>query len=214
MARTHGWRGDPPTTDDEAVARILEAARRCIDEQGARTSLSDVAVEVGVTRQTVYHYFASTEAVLRAVALDATGDFLDRGARHVRDIDDPLDALLESLAFTVERLSKDRYLSAWWSAEHAGTGAAGISSELAVALGRGVLDQLTARRPDVHLAEDDADEIVEWCLRALQSLLIDPGRPPRRGRELRRFLRAWLGPAIAIRLGVPAPVPEAGQPST
>jgi hypothetical protein len=33
-------------------------------------------------------------------------------------------------------------------------------------------------------------------LRSVQSILTDPGEPPRNGTELRRFLTRWLGPAI------------------
>ena len=34
-------------------------------------------------------------------------------------------------------------------------------------------------------------------LRVLQSLVLDPGTPPRSGPALRDFLRRWVGPAIA-----------------
>ena len=57
--RTHGWGGNPPLDDDEAVARILVATRGVIDEKGAATNLADVARILGVTRQTVYRYFPS-----------------------------------------------------------------------------------------------------------------------------------------------------------
>ena len=46
---------------------------------------------------------------------------------------------------------------------------------------------------------DDAglDELAEFGLRVLHSFLADPGRPPRRGADLRRYLTRWIGPAIA-----------------
>ncbi len=62
--RTHGWSGATPADDDEAIARILDAARRRIDRSGKDFGISDVAKDVGVTRQTVYRYFPSTEALL------------------------------------------------------------------------------------------------------------------------------------------------------
>jgi hypothetical protein len=34
-------------------------------------------------------------------------------------------------------------------------------------------------------------------LRVLHSFLADPGRPPRSGADLRRYLTRWIGPAIA-----------------
>jgi hypothetical protein len=32
--------------------------------------------------------------------------------------------------------------------------------------------------------------------RVVQSFVIDPGRPGRRGAELRRYLRRWVAPAL------------------
>ena len=82
--RTHGWSGSAPATDDEAVARILAAAGEAIDERGADVSIADVARTLGVTRQTVYRYFPSTDALLVASAVHAAADFLDRLADHLQ----------------------------------------------------------------------------------------------------------------------------------
>ena len=46
--RTHGWSGAKPADDDEAVARLLDAARRRIDQSGMNFGISDVAKDVGV----------------------------------------------------------------------------------------------------------------------------------------------------------------------
>jgi AcrR family transcriptional regulator len=72
--RTHGWSGSAPATDDEAISRILDAASKAIDARGADFSISDVARTLGVTRQTVYRYFPSTDAPTVAVTAAATVD--------------------------------------------------------------------------------------------------------------------------------------------
>ena len=46
-------------------------------------------------------------------------------------------------------------------------------------------------------------ELVEFMLRIFQSLVIDPGRPPHRGKELRAFLRRWVAPAISAPVSQP-----------
>ena len=56
------------------------------------------------------------------------------------------------------------------------------------------------RRFDVDWAglgftDDDLDELAEHLLRIIQSFVIDPGRPPRSGEELRDYLRRWVGGA-------------------
>ena len=59
------------------------------------------------------------------------------------------------------------------------------------------------RRFDVDWAglgftDADLDELAEHLLRIIQSFVIDPGRPPRRGEELRDYLRRWVGLARVI----------------
>ncbi|PRC50801.1 TetR family transcriptional regulator, partial [Mycobacterium sp. ITM-2017-0098] len=39
------------------------------------------------------------------------------------------------------------------------------------------------------------DQLNEFGLRSIHSLLLDPGSPPHTGAELRTFLASWLGPA-------------------
>ena len=108
--RTHGWAGSAPPSDDEAVARILAAAGNAIDERGADISIADVARTLGVTRQTVYRYFPSTDALLVAAAEHAAIDFLDRLADHLQGITDPVDAVTEAIATALEWLPKDKHI--------------------------------------------------------------------------------------------------------
>ena len=49
------------------------------------------------------------------------------------------------------------------------------------------------------------DELVEHMLRLIQSLVLDPGEPPRLGASLVSYLELWLRPgveAIVSRVGV------------
>src|SRR5437868_1687064 len=105
--RTHGWSGAAPASDDEAVDRILAAACRAIDARGADVSISDVARMLGVTRQTVYRYFPSTETLLLAAATKAAADYLDRLADRLAGITDPTEAVVEGIATTLEWLPND-----------------------------------------------------------------------------------------------------------
>jgi hypothetical protein len=43
------------------------------------------------------------------------------------------------------------------------------------------------------------DELVEFLLRIIQSVVIAPHDPPRSGAELRAYLHRWIGPALAAR---------------
>ncbi len=109
--RRHGWSEDPPATDDAAVRRILDATRACIDREGAVAGIADVARELGVTRQTVYRYFATTEDLLTATAIDASAGFLARLEAHLGTIKpSAAEAVVEGIAYTLEQLPKEPYL--------------------------------------------------------------------------------------------------------
>src|SRR5882672_12215539 len=108
--RTHGWGGSAPASDEEAVNRILAAASTAIDAHGADISIADIARTLGVTRQTVYRYFPSTDALLVAAAVHAASGFQDRLATHLRGITDPADAVAEAVATTIEWLPDDKQI--------------------------------------------------------------------------------------------------------
>lgn len=201
MVRTHGWGGRPPATDDEAIDRILAATKTCVDRRGGRTTATDIAAQLCVTRQTVYRYFASTEALLVAFAMQQVGGFLDRLRRHVGGIADPIGAIVAGIVFTIEQLPDEPYAGVLLDGDRAGAYAR-ITSETAITFGRTMLDQIVAA-PTLRALDDDAvDELVEWNLRVLQSLLLDAGDPPRGGETLRRYLDRWLVPTLRLRLGI------------
>ncbi|WP_125078287.1 TetR/AcrR family transcriptional regulator [Mycobacterium sp. P7213] len=194
--RTHGWSGAKPADDDEAVARLLDAARRRIDQSGMNFGISDVAKDVGVTRQTVYRYFPSTEALLIATAVTEVDPFLDGLADHVRGIHNPAEAVVEGIAHTLELLPDERYMSLLLTPGKASAFSAGVTSDAACAFGRSIVERFDVDWAAAGFTSEDLDQLVEFMLRVLQSLVIDPGRPPRRGAQLRAFLRRWVAPAI------------------
>ena len=194
--RTHGWSGATPADDDEAIARILKAARHRIDQSGRDFGISDVAKDVGVTRQTVYRYFPSTEALLFATSVAEVGPFLDSLAKHVRKIHDPAEAVVEGIAHTLERLPHETYLSLLLTPGKASAFSAGVTSDMAMSFGRSLLERFDVDWTSVGITDDNMDGLVEFMLRIFQSLVIDPGRPPHNGQELREFLRRWVAPAI------------------
>ena len=184
-----------PVDDDEAVRRIVAAARAAIDEGGGFT-VSAVAEALGVTRQTVYRYFPTQEALLAGTAMSAVDGFLDRLAGELGAIADPTDAVVEGIAYTYEQLPHDRYLSLAMQPGKASAFAAGVTSDVAIGFGRSILKRFNVDWSAAGFAEQKLDGLVEFMLRILQSLILDPGRPPRTGEALRRYLREWIAPAV------------------
>lgn len=194
--RTHGWSGSAPATDDEAISRILDAASKAIDARGADFSISDVARTLGVTRQTVYRYFPSTDALLIAAAVHAASGFIDRLATHLRGITDPADAIAEALATVLEWLPEDKHLSLLLMPGQPSPHTESVTSDVALDFGHSMVRKFDVDWSRLGYTDADLHEMVEYLLRIIQSFVIDPGRPPRRGEELRAYLRRWVGGAI------------------
>ena len=196
--RTHGWGGAAPSSDEEAVERILAAATRAIDMHGADISIADVARTLGVTRQTVYRYFPSTDALLQAAAVQAANGYLDRLAGHLAGVTDPAEAAVEGIATTLEWLPSDKHMELLLGPDRAGAFTADVTSDLAVQFARTMLSRFDVDWAGIGFSDDDLDELAEHLLRIIQSFVIDPGRPRRTGARLRRYLRRWVGPAVAV----------------
>ncbi len=90
-------------------------------------------------------------------------------------------------------------------------------SDTAVTFGRSMLHRFDVDWAQQGFDEAALDELAEFCLRVLHSFLADPGRPPRSGADLRRYLARWIGPAIAYpqlaRAMDPLPAPSATRPA-
>lgn len=193
--RSHGWAGNAPASDEEAIERILDAADRIIDERGQAMGIADVARALGVTRQTVYRYFPGTQALLVATAMRSADGFLDHLATQLEGVTDPVVAMTEAMAFAIERLASDNQLA--FVLRHRGGQGVSIISDTALAFGRSMLHRFDIDWEHYGFDEAGLDELNEFSLRVLHSFLTDPGRPPRSGADLRRYLTRWIGPAIA-----------------
>ena len=195
--RTHGWGGSPPASDEEAVARIKEATHQCVRELGGATAIAHVAARLGVSRQTVYRYFPSTDALLTAAALDGLQDFLARVSRRLRSITDPGEALVEAVAYTVHQIPGEPYLRLLLDSGSGRSLLRSVTSDTARVIGRSLLDQTAVDWEARGFGPDLRNELIEWTLRIVQSFLLDPGDPMRSSSELRDFLRRWIAPGVA-----------------
>jgi AcrR family transcriptional regulator len=196
VVRSHGWSGNTPSSDEEAITRILDAADEIIAERGSAMRIADVARSLGVTRQTVYRYFPGTQALLVATAMRSGDGFLEHLADHVRGETDPVRAMIEGVAFAIENLADDDRIGFMLTRRTQGEVFVSITSDTALAFSRSMLHRFEVDW-EKHGFDDAAlDELSEFCLRMLHSFLIDRGPGPRTGEDLRRFLARWIGPAI------------------
>jgi AcrR family transcriptional regulator len=198
--RAHGWGGRPPADADEARTRILAAARERLNEVGS-TSTSEVAELLGVTRQTVYRYFPTTEDLLNAAATDAVVELEGQLVKHVIDHlastdGDAADAAVEIVAYVYEHLREDPALNRLIAPGRISSTIDGLTAPSSIALGRAWLASFGVDWEVAGLAGDAEAEFVEHLLRTLQSFVLDPGEPVRSGAELRTYLQRWVAPAL------------------
>lgn len=196
--RRHGWAGSLPADDAEARQRILEAAEQCVERDGAmQASLSSVAAELGVTRQTVYRYFPSTDELFSALAERSADEFIDRIVARMRPHDDPAEALVVGLAFGIAAIPDETYLALLLRTGDAFT--QGIISPVAMDFGRSLLDRSHVDWAELGYDEVERDGLVELMLRLIQSLAVTPTTPtgePRTPDQLRAWLRRWFAPVV------------------
>ena len=194
MARRHGWSGNTPGSDEEAINRILDAADEIIAERGSAMRIADVARSLGVTRQTVYRYFPGTEALRLATAMRSGNGFLDQLAAHVGAETDAVTAVVEGLAFAIENLSKDDRITFILSAR--GEMAPSLTADTALAFSRSMLHRYDVDWDANGFDESALSDLAEFLLRILYSFLVDTNQAPRGGENLRTFLARWVGPAV------------------
>lgn len=194
----HGWRGNPPGTEDEARRRITDAATACLDRVGlAKTSLSDVAAEAGVTRQTVYRYFPSLNDILRAVALAGVEEFAGRMERHLTSFGSPVEVAVESVLFGVRTLPGEPHLGLLLQAGEAEFFTEGVLSPMAFSYGATILRNVPVDWTAAGVTtEEDFAGLAEILMRLFLSYLRYPSTPPLTDDGIRALVRRWIGPAL------------------
>ena len=193
----HGWGGRPPASDAEARQRIVDATARCIDRHGvAKTTLSDVAGELGVTRQTVYRHFNRISDIVGEVAAQGAESFVDRLVAHLQGAGDPAEAVVEGMLFCLRTIPTEPRLSLLLQLRDSAAFGRGATAAAAVAYGARMLRRFPVDWASAGVGEDDLDGLAEMIMRLLTSLLEHPGEPARDEADLRALLTRWLAPAL------------------
>ena len=159
--------------------RILDAAMESMTRHGlARLSLEDVAREAGLSRQTVYRYFGTRDALLSAAVLREEEGFIARitaAADRHRDIRPRLEAALrEALLAAREHPLLDRLLATEPEAllPLLTTGAGPV-----LAAARPVLESIIAEQLG-HLSPGQIRRAADAITRLIVSYTVNPSEDP------------------------------------
>lgn len=182
--------------------RIIESADRCFRRYGvAKTTIEDIAADVGVSRATIYRYVeGGREEIVLAVLLTEARDQFEEVIERFADVERPSDRLVAIMVEMVFLNRENDQLSALFNAE-----SLGISSALPGATDlviQGMLELIGplfgAARESGELRMDVTDrEIAEWLLRVVMSLLSFEGDAGQSREQARRLLESFLIPSLA-----------------
>jgi AcrR family transcriptional regulator len=105
-----GSRSHPaaPAGTDDARERILAAAQRCIDRHGIRkTTMDDIASEVGLSRPNVYRYFADRDDLLIELITRHARALQDRARKSISRQSSLPAQIVESILYTADHARRD-----------------------------------------------------------------------------------------------------------
>jgi len=198
------WGDNAPADALAARDRLLDAAEACIERFGlAKTTVEDIATAAKVSRATIYRYFDNRDelvlaVVLRSLEQSGEGDL----STFFVEADTPDrfgDALVEAMVHLLDRLRHDPKLEVLLNRDTAGVSAS--ISGASEALFAFVLDDwrplMTAAQADGLIRADlEVDELSEWLLRAIVSLLTVEGPRHHSAQDERRLLATFVVPAM------------------
>ncbi len=165
-------------------------------------NVSNIAREVGITRQTFYRYFDNVEMLCHS-AINSVGDgIIFRVSRHLQKYKTPAERAVESLIFMYQEIPKDRLL---------------VEIFFGVTPPKQVVDIVFSPASLKSAAEDAAQilfvdkregvssehlrEITELMVRLLWSLLTIPNPQFKDENYLRALLKTWVGIPVQVLFG-------------
>ena len=166
------------------------------DQKQTSTSLSVIAGDLGITRPTVYRYFATIDELITAAGDVALGGWTTRIGDLTTGISDPVDLLVEAVAYLVERLPEEPLLMMLLETDRTRLMSQQMVGGESTARSRVLLEHTDIDWGALGYRGKDFDDLVEYLLRIIQSMVLVPPNPPRSASDLRAVLRHWIGPVV------------------
>jgi AcrR family transcriptional regulator len=183
---------------------VLDAAASCYLRFGVgKTTASDIAQVVGISRATLYRRFGSHEAIFLAVLTRESEAMAVDAETHLARIDDPRERILEGMLYSITEIGRRPVHAAVFGGDSVAWAATqAIQVEALRRIGEaGVRPLLESSLADGSISEQEMMDLVDWILRILISFAAVPGHGGRAPEDIRRELEAWFVPAFEVRLG-------------
>jgi AcrR family transcriptional regulator len=185
-----------PDVDTDAV---LDAAASCYLRLGvAKTTATDIAEEVGISRATLYRRFGSHEAIFLGLLTRESAAMAADAEVYLARIADPLERILEGMLFSIKEIGRRPVHAAVFGGDSSAWAATqAMQVEALRRIGEsGIRPLLDSSLDGGSVSERDMRDLVDWILRILISYAAVPGSGGRRPVDVRRQLAAWFIPAF------------------
>jgi AcrR family transcriptional regulator len=185
-----------PDVDTDAV---LDAAALCYLRLGvAKTTATDIAEEVGISRATLYRRFGSHEAIFLGLLARESAAMAADAEIYLARIADPLERILEGMLFSIKEIGRRPVHAAVFGGDSSAWAATqAMQVEALRRIGEsGIRPLLDSFLDGGSVSERDMRDLVDWILRILISYAAVPGSGGRRPVDVRRQLAAWFIPAF------------------
>jgi AcrR family transcriptional regulator len=191
----------PEDTKSKPVReRLLDAAEGCLEQFGPqKTSMEDVARAAGMSRATVYRYFANRDALLLGVASRQASNLAAEAIRYLGQFNTISDWLVEGLLFTLREIPKRPVFAALvTSLDSSAASKLLLGSSGMIQIGVDVLRPMFANAKEQGLLRDDVDidMLIEWLLRVLWTYLNAPSQVATDEDSMRKLFHMMLIPAV------------------
>lgn len=192
----------PPTdaaTSDDPRERILAGAERCIARYGLRkTTMEDIASEVGMSRPGVYRYFSDRDDLLIALITAHARALRERAHKLMARQSDLPDQIVEGLLYLTEQARLDSVMRYLVDPDGSGLGERLIAARVTEALAAEFWDPfLDPAYVNNKLSRDiPRSDIYLWLTNLGLMLMrgLDETHDPNRYRSI---LRNFVAPAFA-----------------
>jgi len=183
-----------------ARERIIDAAEECFQRYGmVRTRVEDIARAAHCSRATIYRYFEGRDEVILAVLLRESERFGHELTQRLRQYEKFEDFLIEGVIHTVESIRSHEHFALFFSEDSIGitNSIAGGSDALFQGVSHFLAPVMQPAIENGKMHENlDVQEVTEWILRIVLSLLSVEGPSHRNTAELREYLRVFMLPAL------------------
>lgn len=188
------WNLQAPATDPRE--RIIEGASRCLAALGLeRTSLSAIAREARVSRQTIYNHFDSKQEIIERALAGAASNAAERIIAAARSNTSAAGFVVELCVSALREYTRNPAISPVIAIVQGVDARQSVLRPEGLAVARHFIEPVLEYLPD---RAHELDEMTETLLRFTLSLLTLESETSRSPDALRRYLHRVLVPAMGL----------------